>query len=48
MITKISGGKVIIDDAIKETNVYFKDNKILAITDDALDFDSEIKAPVFL
>lgn len=44
MITKISGGKVIADNIIKKTNVYLKDNKILAITDDALDFDNEIKA----
>lgn len=44
MITKISGGKVIADNIIKRTNVYLKDDKIFAITDDALDFDTEINA----
>ena len=45
MITKISGGRVILEDGIfGNLNVYTKDEKILAVTEENLDFDREIDA----
>jgi len=43
MITKITGGRVILEDGISEKmNVYVEDEKILAVTDENLAFDNEI------
>lgn len=45
MITKISGGRVILEDGIfGNLNVYTKEDKILAVTEEALEFDHEIDA----
>ncbi len=45
MITKITGGRVILEDGIFENlNVYTEDEKILAVTEENLDFDHEIDA----
>ncbi len=44
MTYKISNGKVILSDEITCKNVYFKDGKIIAVTEDALSFDKEIDA----
>lgn len=44
MITKIKNGKVILSDEILKKDVYLKDGKIIAVTNDALEFDEEIDA----
>ena len=44
MTYKISNGKVILSDEITNKNVYFKDGKITAVTDENLPFDKEIDA----
>ncbi len=44
MVTKIYGGKVIGDRNIVEKNVYFKDDKILAVTDAQLPYDEAVDA----
>ena len=44
MITKIFGGKVVTDRKIEEKNVYFEDDKILAVTDAELPYDKGIDA----
>ncbi len=44
MITKIKNGRLILPDEIAEKNLYIKDGKILAITEEELVFDSEIDA----
>lgn len=44
MITKISNGTVITDGKEVKSNVYIKDTKILAVTNEKLPFDVEIDA----
>ncbi len=45
MITKITKGRVILEDGIFENlNVYIENEKILAVTDESLAFDTEIDA----
>ena len=44
MITKIKNGKVITDRKIQSADVYFEDGKIIAVTNDNLEFDTEIDA----
>ena len=45
MITKIAGGRVILEDGVFENlNVYTEDGKILAVTEKNLDSDQEIDA----
>lgn len=44
MTYKIINGKVISENEIAEKNVYFKDGKIVAVTNDDLAFDKEIDA----
>ena len=42
MITKLTGGMVISEGKKFESDIYLKDDKIFAITNDKLDFDKEI------
>ncbi len=44
MITKISNGSVITKKEIIKSNVYLKDGKILAVTNENISFDKEINA----
>ena len=44
MITKISNGIVLADGREQKTNLYIKDDRILALTDESLPFDKEIDA----
>ncbi len=45
MITKISGGKVILEDQIREDlNIYFENGTITAVTSASLPFDREARA----
>ncbi len=45
MITKITGGRVVLDNGIFDSlNVYIKDEKICAVTEENLAFDREIDA----
>ena len=44
MITKIKNGKVITDRKIENKDIYFENEKIIAVTNDALKFDDEIDA----
>ncbi|MBQ1258245.1 MAG: N-acetylglucosamine-6-phosphate deacetylase [Clostridia bacterium] len=45
MITKITGGRVILENGVcDKMNVYIKDEKILAVTDENLAFDNVIDA----
>ncbi len=44
MITKISGGTVICDRKAEKKDVYYKDGKIIAVTNDNLPFDVDIDA----
>ena len=45
MITKISKGKIILEDRVLEnSNVYIEDGVIMDITEDELEFDKEINA----
>ena len=45
MITKISGGKVVLEDRIGEDlNVYYQDGVILEVTGAALPHDREIES----
>ncbi len=45
MITKVTGGRVILENGIFDNlNVYTEDDKIYAVTDESLPFDREIEA----
>ena len=45
MITKITGGRVILENGIFENlNIYIEDNKICAVTNESLAFDHQIDA----
>lgn len=44
MITKISGGCIVTDRDVISSNLYINDNKILAITQEDLPYDTEVQA----
>lgn len=44
MITKISNGTVLTDRRAEKKDVYYRDNKIVAVTNESLPFDIEIDA----
>jgi dihydropyrimidinase len=44
MITKITNGKIVTKKGIKKLNIYIKDEKITAITNKDIKYDSEIDA----
>ena len=44
MITKITGGVLVLKDSLKEANLYLENGKIKAVTEENLPFDTEINA----
>lgn len=44
MVTRIINGRAILPEKISESYIYIKKGKILAVTDEELDFDNEVDA----